>query len=312
MITSCTAVKNMLTNNNKIGGTPKKGVKKKMKNILIVEKQTNYEYLQEHQGLNTIPPKSLTKLKERHEKHYEIKKIILEELNKNKFSFTEIKDHQIESKNYSKYDAIITLGGDGTLLHAVKYVTDQVVIGVNTDVKNSVGFLTKHTENTIIQAIRDYATNSANIEEWDRISASIDGKELPYKALNEVVISVPLIFQTSHITITHGDKKLRTRGNGLIAATNKGSYAFYKSAGGSPFSIHALGYTIILPYSVEGDLDYVKQILPVDEVITVQPNREDHVLIFDCDETRKIKLLQESEVKIEIKPKNRLKVLLSK
>ena len=278
--------------------------------VLIVEKRTNYEYLNEKQGLDNIEDDVLYNLEKRHEKHYEVRNSVIEILDKHKVEYEIIKDFDVKAQLYEDKDLLITLGGDGIFLHAVKYVNHQPVIGINTDIKNSVGFLTKHTEKSVKKILNAFFEGKHKIEKWDRISASVDGKVLPFKALNEVVIAVPTIFVTSHITLKINGKQVRARGNGIIAATSKGSHAFYKSAGGVPFKNSGIGYTLVLPYSMEGDLSCAQQVLPVDSRLKVIPNRQDHTLIFDCDEERQIKLNQESVVEIFIDGDNELNVII--
>lgn len=277
--------------------------------VLIVEKRTNYEYLNEKQGLDNIEDDVLYDLEKRHEKHYEIRDLVIKIIEEHNAEHNIIKDFEVKKELYKGIDLLITLGGDGIFLHAVKYINNQPVIGINTDINNSVGFLTKHTEKNVEKVLKEFFEGKYKTEKWDRISAKIDGKALPHKALNEVVISVPIMYTTSHITLKVDGKQVRARGNGIIAATSKGSHAFYKSAGGAPFKTSGIGYTLVLPYSREGDLECAQQILSSDKILKVIPNRQEHTLIFDCDETRQIKLNQESVVEVFIDKDNALKVI---
>lgn len=279
-------------------------------NILIVEKQTSYEYLNTHQELEGIDQEVLKLLEQKHEKHYELREKITSFLESKNVEFKFIKDFEIKKDLYEDIDLLITLGGDGVFLHGVKHLNQQPVIGINSDVSSSVGFLTKHTEDTMLTAIESAIKGTSKIEHWDRLSAKINGKTSEYTALNEVVVSVPVMYKTSHVTVSHNGKSVKSRGNGVIVATNKGSYAFYNSAGGTPFSTPGMGYVTILPYSLSGDLSYAQQVLTRDQTITIIPNRQHHTLIFDCDEERKVNLGQEDKVDIFIDSTKALHVVI--
>lgn len=277
--------------------------------VLVVEKQTGYEYLNSREGLENIDDETLRTLEQKHEKHYEIREQVIKLLEEKNKEYLIIKDFEIKKEIYDDIDLVITLGGDGVFLHGVKYAVSQPVIGVNTDIDGSVGFLTKHTEDTVLEAIIKTLDGKEKITVWDRLGAKINGKLVEYNALNEIVVSVPVMYKTSHITIKHDEKSIRSRGNGVIVATNKGSYAFYNSAGGTPFSTRGMGYVTILPYSLSGDLNYARQVLTKEQKITIIPNRQHHILIFDCDESRKIELKQEDQVEVFIDPSKGLQVV---
>lgn len=281
-----------------------------MEKILIVEKHTSKEYLTHHNRWKDVKKERQEKLSAQHEEHTSIKQFVIKLLEKNNLEYKKVKDSDLRPEHYKEITLIISLGGDGTFLHAVKHATKQQVIGINTDIKNSVGFLTKHNKDTIEKAIQNFQNKTNKIEKWDRVTATVDGKKLPFKALNELIITMPEIYKTSRLHIKHKDKQVHTMGNGIIATTNKGSNGFFRSAGGTPFSAKGLGYVILLPYKMEGTMQHNQQVLKHDQELIVTPTRSDHIIVFDGDEKRAIVLKQESVVHIHIHKDDELNVII--
>ena len=209
----------------------------------------------------------------------------------------------------------MSLGGDGTFLNSAKYAVDQRVIGVNTNPKKSVGFMTRFSDKNIEQLLRqlDFANPSFNnnYECWRRLSAKIDGVDFNQYAINEVFIGNLNITQTSHLDVMQKPsmRKSFVRGNGIVISTNIGSNAFYKSAGGTPFSINGVGYVMVLPYSIEGNLSS-SEIYDASSTIEVIPKRgSDSYVSFDCDEKRQFNVKQGSVIEVGLDTNNCLKVL---
>jgi NAD kinase len=280
--------------------------------ILIVSKETRFEYLQKNNQLENLDKKKFDNIHDDHQRHYHAYHLLLDSLEKNNLKFDSIKDKQIQETNFEDYQIIITLGGDGTFINSCAKIISQKIIGINSEPKKSVGGLAKFVPNDIISLCYKIANDELEIDNWDRLSAKINGKELPFWAINEILISKPNIYQTSKLHIKVGNTEGFCYGNGIIVSTQRGSTAFYHSASGEPFQYHdfgSFGYALVLPFQIKGDIAKTS-ILGSNEKIEISPKRSGHSLIFDCDEKRIFKLNDEDEVEIYRIDENILKVVV--
>ncbi len=135
---------------------------------------------------------------------------------------------------YARADMIIAIGGDGTVLEAVRRGIDRdlPVLGVN---KGTVGYMTELEVNEIALLDRiadgDYTTESRmmlDIEVWS-------GERRLYisRALNDAVVSNGSVSRIIDLELyAEGDSVGRYRADGMIISTPTGSTAYSLSAGG--------------------------------------------------------------------------------
>jgi len=133
----------------------------------------------------------------------------------------------------SECDIILTIGGDGTILHGVQQSlrVGKPLLGVNT---GRVGFLTQLEAHELDKLD---ALQNQNYTMLDRMMLEatlvVDGREQTYTALNEVVLSRGQSERLVEIAVTcDGSPVVSHRADGLIFATPTGSTAYNLSAGG--------------------------------------------------------------------------------
>ena len=154
----------------------------------------------------------------------------------------------------SDADAVITFGGDGTLLHAAWQASrlGKPILGVNV---GTLGFLTE-LEAGEIPLLAKLAAGEYRTE--DRMMLSIDvlrgGQNVFHEeALNDAVISHGEIMRVIPLTLCCDGVEVKSfLGDGIIASSPTGSTAYSLSAGGpvvdpladsitiTPLSAHAL------------------------------------------------------------------------
>ncbi|MFH1856870.1 MAG: NAD(+)/NADH kinase [Candidatus Omnitrophota bacterium] len=132
-------------------------------------------------------------------------------------------------------DLIITLGGDGTLLNAVKYIKKTImpVIAVNA---GSFGFITEISPDEVL----DIVDNALNGKSLYSIRVLLDAalyrenkKIGDFKALNDVVITKGALSRIMTLQLSIDTKPVTSYFcDGLIIATPTGSTAHSLSAGG--------------------------------------------------------------------------------
>ncbi|KAL8510047.1 hypothetical protein ACS0TY_017032 [Phlomoides rotata] len=171
-------------------------------------------------------------------------------------------------------DLVITIGGDGTLLHASHFMDDSIpVLGVNSDptrpqeveeyshqfdATRSTGYLCAATTNNFEQILDGILENLYEPSELARIAVRLNSKPILTSALNDVLLAhpCPSIVSRFSFRITQnassGSSLLHSRSSGFRVSTAAGSTAAMLSAGGSvmPILSKDLQYMVREPISL--------------------------------------------------------------
>ncbi len=126
-------------------------------------------------------------------------------------------------------DLVLVIGGDGSVLRAVRLMTKQIpVLGVN---QGRVGFLTDLEKDTLSSVFSGLHQPIA-LDSRMRISVSCNERNLG-SALNEAVIVTSRPSKMLSFTIFLDGRKIDSfRADGIIVSTPTGSTAYAMSAGG--------------------------------------------------------------------------------
>lgn len=132
-------------------------------------------------------------------------------------------------------DALLALGGDGTMLHAVRVLdgSNIPVLGVNL---GSLGFMTSVTENALDQAVAALASGEYTVSIRSRLDGQVlrEKKEVArFAALNDLVIGWGHSSRALTLGVSiDGDEVAQYLCDGLICSTPTGSTGHSLSAGG--------------------------------------------------------------------------------
>ncbi len=146
-------------------------------------------------------------------------------------------------------DVLIVLGGDGTLLHAVKRVAKSglPVLGVNL---GGMGFLTEFSPLGFLNQFPNLLKKKYYLDFRTLLEVSLvtKGRQGPwYESLNDAVITKGSLSRMLSLDVSVDDKSLTTyRSDGLIVATPTGSTAHSLSSGGPIVESH-VGAILITP-----------------------------------------------------------------
>lgn len=126
-------------------------------------------------------------------------------------------------------DALITIGGDGTVLHVQREAPEIPILGIN---MGGVGFLADVSPGDAMKAIDQLKNGKLSISELSKLSTEISGNRLP-DALNEGVIRSTETGRALKFRVLVDNKKVEDiKGDGLIVSTPTGSTAYSLAAGG--------------------------------------------------------------------------------
>jgi NAD+ kinase len=152
-------------------------------------------------------------------------------------------------------EAIVVLGGDGTLLHVSgkAYQLGIPLLGINL---GGLGFLTEIHMDEMEQALDSLISETLELDRRAILSVTVkvsDSTGPTYYALNEAVISKGPLGKIITLPTWAGGSFLTIyRGDGLIISTATGSTAYNLSAGGPILhpGIEALILTPICPFAL--------------------------------------------------------------
>jgi NAD+ kinase len=150
----------------------------------------------------------------------------------------------------AKLDALVTLGGDGTLLRGARLLDGEEtpILGVNL---GRVGFLTSAARDSVAVAIEALAAGRYAIERRQVLRAVIrgaDGTERSLThALNDVVVHKGGVARVVRLRVLiDGDEVGPYSADGIVVATPTGSTAYSLSAGG-PIVVPGVEALVVTP-----------------------------------------------------------------
>lgn len=215
-------------------------------------------------------------------------------------------------------DALLVIGGDGTILRAVRELPDLSVpvLSVNRGV---VGFLAEVTVEEAPDLLPRLLSGEGVLEERTllRVRVEREGKKIfDARALNEAAISQGAIARLLDLrTDVNGEPLATFHADGLILATPTGSTAYSLAAGGpvvhphldamilTPINPHSLTQKpVVIPGRSEIGIDILRSdagflqthvSLTIDGQVYVELNRDDRVTVSTHES--KVKFLRRRE-----------------
>ncbi len=128
---------------------------------------------------------------------------------------------------FGENDIVVVIGQDGLVANTLKYLDDQLLIGVNPDPARWDGILLPFTASDIKSIVRDVLKSRRQVKEVSMAKASLNDGQVIY-AVNDLFIG-----QRSHISsryhIRLGDMEEYHSSSGIIVSTGLGSSGWLKS-----------------------------------------------------------------------------------
>lgn len=184
-----------------------------------------------------------------------------------------------------RIDALVTLGGDGTLLRALRVMGGRSipVVGINV---GRLGFLTSATEDQIEEALRalasgNYHTSHRALLEAEIQSASGQTRNR-YRALNDMVVGWGQSTRIVTLDVSINDENVTSyRCDGIIVSTPTGSTGHSLSAGGP--IIHPDSESLVLNVICPHTLSARPLVIPDDAQIKIVVKQTGKELLLSVD-----------------------------
>jgi NAD+ kinase len=181
-------------------------------------------------------------------------------------------------------DLVVVLGGDGTLLSAVRdtAATDAPLLGVNL---GSLGFLTDVPLSSLFSMLDQIAHGHAAVEQRSLMQCDLlRGEEIlgSYKAFNDVVVNKTALARLNNYDLFIDKTFVSSyRADGMIVATPTGSTAYSLSAGGPVVmpTVKAFVITPVAPHS----LTHRPLVVPDSAVIELLLRSDEEVAYLSLD-----------------------------
>ena len=170
-------------------------------------------------------------------------------------------------------DALLTFGGDGTLLRGARIVApnETPILGVNL---GRVGFLTTATRETVFDALDLLAAGTAHVERRQSLAAEVlaDSGEQRAElfALNDVVVDKEGVARMLRMNVRIDAEDIGPySADGIVIASPTGSTAYSLSAGG-PVIVPGVEAMVVTPICAH-TLAVRPLVIPATARVTIEP-----------------------------------------
>ncbi|MHC1578854.1 MAG: NAD(+)/NADH kinase [Dehalococcoidia bacterium] len=193
-------------------------------------------------------------------------------------------------------DLILSVGGDGTILHSARIITPLAVpiLGVNFGL---LGFITEMDGDELLSQLPRLLKGGGWIEERAMLEAQVEDKS--FHALNDVVLRSVAV-RLVNIEAVIDDTVLTTyRADGVIVATATGSTS-YSLASGGPIVYPQSREIVLQPISCHLGLSHAL-VLPGQSIVNLKVARGEKV-IFSIDGQVELPLAGGQNVRVKLSP----------
>ncbi len=198
-------------------------------------------------------------------------------------------------------DALVTLGGDGTLISVVRrsFAYEIPVFGVYA---GTLGFLADVSMDELDAFVQNLTIGHYRVDERSVLEATInkDAQDMKIYAFNDIVLTRPSISNMINIETLVDGKAFNTYyGDGVIVSTPTGSTAYNLSAGGPvlfPLT-HVFTLTPICPHS----LTQRAVVLPSTFTVEMRTPKNRAVMIIDGQDMYEFEQGQSVHIRLALK-----------
>ncbi|MGW0434105.1 NAD(+)/NADH kinase [Micromonospora sp. NPDC003197] len=197
-------------------------------------------------------------------------------------------------------DAVVSLGGDGTMLGAMRLVVDRgvPVLGVN---HGRLGFLVEIAPAELEAALLRIVEGTFTLEPHSCLDVDVEGVAAGWMAFNDVVITAPEPFAGMTVDLlVNGVRHGYYRGDALVCCTPIGSTAYNYAAGGPVISPSSPS-VVLTPVAPMSGIGRSVVLGPDDEISLANPSL-DQPLLMSVDGARFDQLDPQKVLSIRLHP----------
>jgi NAD+ kinase len=183
-----------------------------------------------------------------------------------------------------RFDLVVTVGGDGTLLRASHRVLDVPIVGINSDPQTSVGFFCGIQAGEVLASLERALDGRLSQKRLTRMQVTMQGEVLSKRVLNDALFCHASPAATSRYLVQIGKISEDHKSSGFWIGPAAGSTAAQKSAGGRvlPLASEALQFIVREPYTPKGErYELKKVVLEPGQAVEVRSKMHSGALFLD-------------------------------
>jgi len=233
-----------------------------MKNITVVLKHSALENysgreIRKHRQLN---PALFATMQAAHDDHQRSIEQLTGLLSESGISWHVIDRDDVRT-TLDRSPLIITLGGDGTFIHASHFITKSLLLGVNSAPLYSIGHYCAHdvlsekSKRRLLRTLENYfniGTAAIQTQELLRMQLEVSGRVLNTLILNDLLFAESNPAAMTRYTLSYRKQREDQKSSGVWICTPSGSSAAYASAGGKVFARKEIRFIVRELYNRKG------------------------------------------------------------
>jgi NAD+ kinase len=183
-----------------------------------------------------------------------------------------------------KFDLVVAIGGDGTLLRASHRVLDVPIVGINSDPNTSVGFFCGVRPGEILESLERALDGRLKRRVLSRMQVTLQGKILSKRVLNDALFCHASPAATSRYVIKVGRHTEDQKSSGFWIGPAAGSTAAQRSAGGRILPLESENLQLVVRelYAPKGErYDLKKIIVGPKQVVEVRSKMREAAIFLD-------------------------------
>jgi NAD+ kinase len=187
-----------------------------------------------------------------------------------------------------RFDLVVTVGGDGTLLRASHSVGKTPILGINSSPSTSVGFFSGVRNGRVSQAIEEALAGKLRRVALTRMQVTVSGKVVSRRVLNDALFCHQSPAATSRYILEHRGRVEEQKSSGFWIGPAAGSTAAQLSAGGKVLPLASANLQMVVrePYTPHGRPHRMQRVLvkPGEELLVRSKSRRMRLYIDGPDE----------------------------
>lgn len=207
-------------------------------NVLVIHRTTTYQQMSSSDARYTLEAMKaqgdpiIDRMILADETHMRSMEKIKSELNARNITTTW--RHDFSGVIPDNFDLVITVGGDGTVLHASHSIGKAPVLSINSSPETSTGYFTSGDASQFATIIDNVLAGKMKLLKLFRMEVKVNGEVVNSRILNDVLFSNNCPASTTRYELRVNSASEHQISSGVWISTAAGSTAAIKAAGGNP------------------------------------------------------------------------------
>ncbi|HVM33176.1 MAG TPA: NAD(+)/NADH kinase [bacterium] len=187
-------------------------------------------------------------LRESHERHHASLASVRKRLLARGFELTQVLRYRIHRLRQldRRFDLVVSVGGDGTLLEVSHHLRRVPLLGVNSDPRHSVARFSGCDEKGFPSLLDGYLEGRVRPRRIARLQFAVNGRPNPWLVLNEILVAAGNPAGTSRYILEVGGRAEEQLSSGVWIGPAAGSTAALFSAGGKRLPLFSDRYQYVV------------------------------------------------------------------